>query len=99
MVFVMSGQLKTDTTDLNWIEGGYSNDCDKHDLSKSIRQFFFRQFNQRKDYDGQSKYKYNLDDIRFWDGPVWKEIEENKIKKKEFEKEKIEHPENVYEPK
>jgi hypothetical protein len=41
----------------------------------------------------------NLNDIRFWTGSEWKKIEEDKIKKKEFEEEKIKHPENVYEPK
>lgn len=93
------GVIQNDKTDLNWIEGGYSNDCDKLDLSNSIRQFFFRRFNELKGYDGKPKYNYNLNDIRFWDCLIWKEIEEKKIKKKEFEEEKKKHPENVYEPK
>jgi len=40
-----------------------------------------------------------LNDVRFWDCSIWKEIEDKKIKKQEFEEEKRKHPENVYEPK
>jgi hypothetical protein len=32
---------------------------------------YFKDFSKRQDVDGSSLYKYNLDDIRFWDGPVW----------------------------
>ena len=89
----------SDTIDLNWITGGYSNDYDKQDLSNSLREFYFRMFAAIKDTSGISKYKYNLNDKRFWNCPIWGEIEEKKIKKKEFEEEKKKHPENVYEPK
>jgi len=44
-------------------------------------------------------YSYNLIDKRFWDCPIWEKIEDEKIKKKEFEEEKKRHSENVYEPK
>ena len=91
---------RNDTLDLNWIGGGYSNDYDTQDLSSSLREFYFRMFAAIKDSSGLvSKYKYNLNDIRFWDCPIWREIEEEKIKKQEFEEEKKKHPENVYEPK
>ena len=94
------GVRENDSIDLNWIEGGYSNDYDKQDMSNSLRQFYFRIFAAIKDTSGMaSKYRYNLNDKRFWDCSIWKEIEEKKIKKKEFEEEKIHHPENVYEPK
>ena len=88
-----------DTINLTWITGGYSNSYDKADLSSSLREFYFRRFATIKNTSGlESKYNYNVNDIRFWDCPIWKEIEEDKIKKKEFEEEKIKHPENVYEP-
>ena len=94
------GIRENDTIDLNWIEGGYSNDYDKQDLSNSLREFYFRMFAGIKDTSGAtSKYKYNLNDRRFWDSPIWKEIEEKKIKRREFEEEKNRHPENVFEPK
>jgi hypothetical protein len=44
-------------------------------------------------------YKYNLNDIRFWEGPIWKAVQGKREKKRLLELEKINHPENVYEPK
>jgi hypothetical protein len=59
---------------------------------------YFKYFSERQDGNNESLYKYNLDDIRFWDGPVWKTMEEDKIKQAAFEEEKKNHPENIYEP-
>lgn len=94
------GVLQNDTIEVNWMDDFfYPNYHDERKLSKTIKEFCFRTFTSIKDYDGKTKYKYNLNDIRFWDGPVWKEIEENKIKKEKFEELKKTHPEDVYEPK
>lgn len=67
-------------------------------MSEDIREACFRTF-VSKDTTGQNAHKYNLNDIRLWTGCEWQKIEEDKIKKKEFEEEKRKHPENVYEPK
>lgn len=92
------GIRQKDTISLSFLGPGFSNSIDKKELSKLVRQTFFRTFVSK---DTTLKYanKYNLNDIRFWTGSEWKKIEEDKIKTKEFEEEKIKHPENVYEPK
>ncbi len=94
--------LKGDFTfnDIYWIRA--SNISNFYNLEKTsfrIKEMYFKDFSKRQDVNDSSMYKYNLDDIRFWDGPVWKTIEEEKIKQKEFDEEKKKHPENVYEPK
>jgi len=42
------------------------------EASERIRKIHFKEFKRRVDDKGKSLYKYNLDDVRFWDGPVWK---------------------------
>jgi len=64
-------------------------------VSNDIRESCFRTFVTK---NASGAYSYNMNDKRFWDATIWKEIEENKIKKREFEEEKKKHPENVYEP-
>ncbi len=92
------GILQNDTIELYWLNDVlYTNYYDEQKLSNTIREFYFRML-ASKDNNGKSRYLYNLNDIRFWNGPVWKEIEDKKIKKKEFEEEKKNHPENIYEP-
>ena len=46
-------------------------------ISKKIRYRYFNSLAQIKGSDGKSQYKYNFDDIRFWDGPVWNEKTRN----------------------
>jgi|LakMenEpi03Aug12_release.lakeMendotaPanAssembly.Ray.scaffolds.fasta_scaffold196643_2 hypothetical protein len=94
--------LKGDSTfnDIYWIRASnISNFYTLENTSFRIKEMYFKDFSKRQDVNDNSMYKYNLDDIRFWDGPVWKTMEEEKIKQKEFEEEKKKHPENVYEPK
>jgi hypothetical protein len=91
------GVKRNDTINLFWMGPNFSNSYDKKELSKLIRDSYFTEF-ATKDTVGAFTYKYNLNDIRFWNSPIWKKIEEEKIKKKEFEEEKKNHPENVYEP-
>ncbi len=93
------GLREKDTIDLTSITGGYRNSYDKEDLASSLREYYFRFFAAINDTSEVSRYKYNLDDTRFWSGPIWKEIDDEKLKKQEFEEEKKNHPENVYEPK
>lgn len=93
------GVRQNDTISLSWIGPNFSNSPNKKELSKMMRDTYFTKYAAIKDTSGEYKYKYNIGDIRFWDCPIWKEIEEEKIKKKEFEEEKKNHPENIYEPK
>lgn len=91
------GIRQNDIISLSWLGPNFSNSTNRKELSKNIRQACFRTF-VSKDTTELNAHKYNLNDIRFWTGSEWKKIEEDKIKKKEFEEEKIKHPENVYEP-
>jgi hypothetical protein len=86
-----------DTLDLIWLGPSFTNAMDKSELSRDIRQACFRRFVD-KDTPRKYAYDYNLNDIRFWTSSVWQKVEEDKIRRKVFEEEKIKHPENVYEP-
>lgn len=92
------GVKKNDTISLSWVGPSFTNSYDMNELSNIIRDSYFTDFST-KDTIGVHTYKYNLNDIRFWDCSIWKEIEEKKVRRKEFEEEKKRHPENVYEPK
>src|SRR5258707_2392075 len=47
-------------------------DADVKTASQAIRMMYFKGFRERRDNKGESIYKYNLDDVRFWNGPFWK---------------------------
>lgn len=81
---------------LSWIGPVFTNSYSLQNISHDIREAGFRTF-ATKDTDGI--YAYNFNDKRFWNSPIWKKIAEEKLKKKEFEEEKKNHPENIYEPK
>jgi hypothetical protein len=91
------GIRQMDTISLFWLGPNLSNSTSRKELSKDIREACFRTF-VSKDTTEQNAQKYNLNDIRFWTSAEWKRIEEAKIRKREFEEEKIKHPENIYEP-
>jgi len=40
-------------------------------VSEKIRYRYFNNIVQLKKAGGESQYKYNFDDVRFWNGPVW----------------------------
>lgn len=42
--------------------------------------------------------EFNINDIRFWDSKVWREMEQLKARMESFEKAKIKNPDNVYDP-
>ena len=81
---------------LSWIGPVFTNSYSLQNISHDIREAGFRTFATK---DTSRVYAYNFNDKRFWDSPIWKKIEEDELKKKEFEEEKKNHPENVYEPK
>jgi hypothetical protein len=91
------GIREKDSLNLTWLGPNFSNSIDKGDLSNMLRQKIFRHF-ITVDSTGPFAQKYNLNDIRFWTSNVWQQVEEKKARKKAFEIEKREHPENVYEP-
>lgn len=92
------GLRKNDTISLSFIGPSFTNSYNKSELSSIIRDSYFTDFST-KDTAGLLTYKYNMNDVRFWDCTIWKEIENKKIKKQELEVEIRKHPENVYEPK
>ena len=67
------GQLKKDSTwSIIWLDAiSLTNYPILDKASSRIREAHFTLFNRRKDKDGNSFYKYNFNDKRFWDGPVW----------------------------
>ena len=91
------GVRQSDTISLRRLGPSFTNSTDKQEQSNYIRQVCFRTF-VSKDTTEKYAHKYNLNDVRFWTSSEWQKIEEDKIKKKEFEEEKIRHPENIYEP-
>ncbi len=91
------GIRQSDTINLSHLGPDFTNSTDRQEQSGYIRQACFRTF-VSKDTTEKYAHKYNLNDVRFWTSSEWQKIEEDKIKKKEFEEEKIKHPANIYEP-
>jgi len=78
------GIRQKDTISLSFLGPSFSNSIDKKEFSKLIRQTFFRTF-VSKDTIAEYANKYNLNDTRFWTGSEWKKIEQDKIKRREYE--------------
>jgi hypothetical protein len=63
-----------DGFNLKWLRRFYPiNWYDRNEISNEIRDAYFNEFSVLKDINGLSQYKYNLNDKRFWECPVWKE--------------------------
>lgn len=63
-------------------------------ISKKIRNYYFK---QRSSSTNNNDDKYNIDDVRYWKySKDWQKIENNRKMQKDFEEEKKNHPENVY---
>jgi hypothetical protein len=90
------GIRQQDSISLSWFGNSFTNSIDLKELKSTVRENFFRLLATTK--DSTSLYKHNLNDTRFWNGAVWKAIEDKKLSDKKFEEEKKKHPENVYEP-
>jgi len=90
------GVRQNDTIALSWIGPSFTNSNNKQDISNKIREACFRTFVAK---EINRAYSYNLNDKRFWDCPIWEEIEDEKIKKKEFEEEKKSIPKMYMNPK
>jgi hypothetical protein len=55
----------------NIIEHSLFNFDNQKSTSDRIREVYFKEINMVTNLEGKSVYKYNFDDVRFWDGPVW----------------------------
>ncbi|HAL82768.1 MAG TPA: hypothetical protein DCO83_11460 [Mucilaginibacter sp.] len=91
------GTRQKDTFSLSWIGPSFDNSPDKTKLIDQVHEYYFRLYATEK--DPKDRYRYNLNDIRFWNAPIWKEQEDKKQREKEFQEFKKKHPEDVYEPK
>jgi hypothetical protein len=90
------GIRQYDTIALSWIGPVFTNSSSRQSISNDIRDACFKTFVTK---DTTDAYDYNLNDARFWHSSIWKKIKDEKMRKKDFEEEKKNHPENVYEPK
>lgn len=91
------GVRESDTISLSHLGPDFTNSSDRQEQSNYIRQACFRTF-VSKDTTEKYSHKYNLNDTRFWTSSEWQKLEDDRIKKKAFEYEKLKHPENIYEP-
>jgi hypothetical protein len=58
--------------DFKWVSGGsLFNFKSKINASNRIRDIYFKEITNRTNSKGESTYKYNFDDVRFWNGPLW----------------------------
>jgi hypothetical protein len=58
--------------DIKWLSAyNFINHGSAQKASANARKAHFETFAERNDVDGKSLYKYNVNDKRFWDGPVW----------------------------
>jgi len=89
------GIKQNDTITISWLGPVYTNSYNKQNISNDIREACFRTF-VTKDSVGPNAYKYNLNDIRFWDSKIWKEIEEKRIRNHALSQPSPTHSEDVY---
>lgn len=65
-------RFDVDSFDLKWLKNFYPiNWYDQHEISNLIKDMHFTEFSTIKDSSGASLYIYNLNDVRFWDSPIW----------------------------
>ncbi len=50
---------------------------DEQEAKSRLREYYFTRLAAVRDTDGSLMYKFNVDDKRFWTGPVWKEADEH----------------------
>ena len=57
---------------IGWFDAeNFSRYRDADKISQRIRRAYFRDLKKREAVEGSSLYKFNLDDLEFWTGPVW----------------------------
>lgn len=67
------GFRHNDTIQLRHLGPNFTNSYDYRKLSAMMRDAYFTAF-ATEDTVGLNTYKYNLNDIRFWKDPVWREF-------------------------
>ena len=66
---------RTHTWTTKWFNTfNITNSKDLKKASEYIRWMYFNELVTVRDTGGASAFKYNVDDIRFWSGPAWKEL-------------------------
>ena len=72
--FCFIGKLTTDSTikDLTWVNAhSLVRYKSLKEVSFRIREIYFKEITMRTNLEDKSTFKYNFDDSRFWDGPIW----------------------------
>ncbi len=76
--FCYLGVRQEDGFKLKWMDPfSIINFYDGEAASELIKDTYFTEFATLKEVNGEYKYKYNLDDMRFWDDPIWGKYFEN----------------------
>jgi hypothetical protein len=70
---------------LSCIGPNFSNSPDSKALSNTMRDAYFTEF-ATDDTTGPYGRKYNLNDKRFWNSDIWREVQEERNRKERFEK-------------
>lgn len=66
------GKRQNDTLNLAWLTRmSLGTFYDFKEIKKGIRRLYFTEFATLQNTDGTYTYKYNLNDKRFWECPVW----------------------------
>ena len=65
------GVRKKDAFNLGWQGPSFTNSIDRIDLSKDMREVYFTQL---AGLSSTRKKLYNINDIRFWNLPIWTKI-------------------------
>lgn len=96
--FLYIGNKDGDSVKINSTGEGQRNYKEINELSGALKNLFFEKYSSTKDNSGNEKL-YNLNDIRYWEKSIdWGNLEYNRKMQKDFEEEKKNHPENVYDP-
>lgn len=83
------GKKNKESLSLFWMGPNFTNSYDLKKIKKIVRNKFI----------DDKRFKYNIADNDFWTSDIWKKMSEHESLQKLLEREKREHPENVYEPK
>jgi hypothetical protein len=96
--FLYIGNKDKDYFRINSTGEGRRNYKEIDQLSDVLKNLFFEKYSSTKDNKGNEKL-FNLNDIRYWEKSVdWENLQYNRKMQKDFEEEKKNHPENVYDP-
>ncbi|QJB36431.1 hypothetical protein HF324_00565 [Chitinophaga oryzae] len=76
--FCYLGIRQKDGFKLEWMDSfNIINFYDREKASEAIKDMYFTQFATIREVNGEYIYKYNFDDMRFWNDPIWEKYFEN----------------------